>query len=305
MMTQQSTLKRPMERPYIETKKPKRWFGSRSLFGFSIGAIPLIWQAVFFLMPMLFLVMMTFWKVEAFRPVPAFSFDNWSRILGSTAFQRAFMHTLELSLVSSVMATLIALPAACILAFRTSPQMRTLFLGLLIVPVFTSYVLRAYAWQIVLSPLGLVNSLLGFIGIEPIPLLGGKLSLYIGFMTLTLPIVILIQTFALMGVDRSHLEAASNLGCRPYQVFFHVLLPSIRGGLVLGASTTFMLTFGDYIAPLLLSGSRPPTLSILIIDTIKSGAQWPRASVIGIVMMLTIGSMLILAQIISSRRIGK
>ncbi len=277
---------------------------ARKSFGVALGSPPLIWQTLFFVLPMLFLLTITFWKVEAFRPVPAFSLDNWTRVLGSTSFQRAFMHTLELALTSAALATLIALPAAYILAFRLRPAWRTLFLALLVVPVFTSYVLRAYAWQIVLSPQGFVNTLAGVVGLEPMNLLGGPLSLYIGFLTLSLPVVILIQTFAMMGVDRTQLEAAANLGCRPHQVLLRVLLPSIRGGLVLGASTTFMLTFGDYIAPLLLSGSKPPTLSILIVDTVKSGAQWPRASVIGIVMMLAIGVMLLLAQGLSKRRVG-
>ncbi|WP_413693194.1 ABC transporter permease [Psychromonas sp. KJ10-2] len=262
---------------------------------------PLLWQFIFFILPMSFLIILTFWKVESYKPVPAFILDNWIKVLSSNSFQRAFLYTFEMSLISTVVIILIALPAAMIIALRVSEKYQPLFIALLIVPVFTSYVLRAYAWQIILSPNGLINWVISFIGLDTQYMLGGDLALQIGYITLCLPVVILILTFALLGIDKSHLEAASNLGCLPYQVFWYVLIPSIKAGLFLAITTIFMLTFADYIAPLLLSGSNPPTLSILIVDTIKSGSQWPRAAVIGIVMMFCIGLVLTLSQYISKR----
>jgi spermidine/putrescine transport system permease protein len=161
-----------------------------------------------------------------------------------------------------------------------------------VIPVFSSYILRIYAWQIVLSPQGLANSALGAFGIEALPLLGGALSLQIGLLTLTLPVAVLILVFALNGLDRSLIEAAENLGCQRLRVVRHVLLPAIRPALVLAASTTFLLAFGDYVSPVFMTGSNPPTLSILIVDTVKSGSQWPRASVIGVCMLVLLGLML-------------
>ncbi|MDN2661156.1 ABC transporter permease [Neptunomonas sp. CHC150] len=273
----------------------------RHWFPLALAIPPLIWQLIFFVLPMIFLFTLTFWKVEFYKPVPAFVLDNWMKIIGSSSFQKALIYTFEMSLLSALVVTLIALPAACILAFRVSEKYQPILIALLVVPVFTSYVLRAYAWQVVLSPQGLFNWVLGMLGIDGLNMLGGTFALQVGYLTLCLPVVVLVLTFALLGIDRSHLEAASNLGCRSYQVFWHVLLPSIRNGLLLALTTTFMLAFSDYIAPLLLSGSNPPTLSILIVDTVKSGAQWPRASVIGIIMMLCIGVMLLLSNVVSRK----
>jgi len=288
------TLKKDTSVKLINRKKHK-------FFPILLALPPLFWQFFFFVLPMSFLMILTFWKVEFYKPVPSFVFDNWIKVLGSNSFQRAFIYTFEMSLISSIVVILIALPAAMIIALRVSEKYQPLLIALLVVPVFTSYVLRAYAWQIILSPNGLINWIIGFIGLDPQFMLGGDFALQVGYLTLCLPVVILILTFALLGIDKSHLEAASNLGCLPYQVFLHVLIPSIKAGLLLAITTIFMLTFSDYIAPLLLSGSNPPTLSILIVDTIKSGSQWPRAAVIGIVMMVCIGFVLMLSQYISKR----
>ena len=279
----------------LKKKKKLNWFPT------ALALPPFIWQLIFFLLPMFFLIILTFWRVESYKPVPAFVLDNWMKVLGSNSFQRAFLYTLEMSFISTIIVILIALPAAMIIALRLQQKYQPLLIAMLVVPVFTSYVLRAYAWQVVLSPQGLINWVLSFVGIDPLMMLGGNFALQIGYLTLCLPVVILILTFALLGIDRTHLEAASNLGCKPHQVFWHVLIPSIRAGLLLAVTTIFMLTFSDYIAPLLLSGSNPPTLSILIVDTIKSGAQWPRAAVIGIVMMICIGIVLLLSQLVAKK----
>ena len=249
-----------------------------------LGAPVFAWQLVLFAAPLAFLVVITFWTVRSFRLEPDFSLDNWMRVLASGPFQRALAYTAEVSLFCSLLTVAIALPAAYTIAFRLSPRLRELAVSALIVPIFSSYMLRIYAWQIVLSPGGIINSVLGPLGLE-LPLLGGQFSLQIGLLTLTLPVAVLILTLAFSGVDRTLIEAAENLGCRRARVIWHVLLPSTRKAVVLAASTAFLMSFGDYISPLFMTGSRPPTLSILIVDTVKSGSQWPRASVIGVSML--------------------
>jgi spermidine/putrescine transport system permease protein len=264
-----------------------------------LGVPVLAWQLVFFAGPLLFLVVVTFWRVQSFRLEPAFSFENWERILGAATFYKALAHTLLVAATTTVLALVLAFPAAYTIALRLPVRLRDLAIALLVIPVFSSYMLRIYAWQVVLSPMGIVNSLLGALGIEALPLLGGAFSLQIGLLTLTLPIAVLILSFALSGVDSSLVEAAENLGCRRLRVVAHVLLPAIRPALVLAGSTTFLLAFGDYVSPLFMTGSNPPTLSILIVDTVKSGSQWPRASVIGVSMLALLGLVFLLG-----RRIG-
>jgi spermidine/putrescine transport system permease protein len=249
---------------------------------------------VFFIAPLAFLVIITFWQVKSFRLEPAFVLDNWSRVLSSTAFHRALTHTFAVATTTTVLAVLIAFPIAYTIAFRLPARLRDLIVAFLIVPIFSSYILRIYAWQIVLSPEGVVNSLLSGLGIGPLPLLGG---------TLTLPVAVLILTFALSAVDPTLIEAAENLGCRRSRVIAHVLIPAVKPAIILAATTTFLLSFGDYISPLFMTGSKPPTLSILIVYTVKSGSQWPRASVIGVAMLAILIVIFLAGQLIGARRL--
>lgn len=273
---------------------PRRAGGSPAAVPVILGTPVIVWQALFFAAPLVFLVVVTFWKVRSFKLEPAFVFDNWSKVLASGPFQKALTYTLEISALSALITLAVALPTAYTIAFRLSPRLRELAVAALVVPVFSSYLLRVYAWQIVLSPGGIINSLSRWLLDLELQLLGGQFSLQVGLLTLTLPVAVLILVLAFSGVDRSLIEAAANLGCRRARVVWHVLLPSIRGAILLAGSTAFLMAFGDYISPVFLTGSRPPTLSILIVDTVKSGSQWPRASVIG-VSMLVILTLVLLA----------
>ena len=275
--------------------------GSPATLPVALGLPVFVWQGGLFVAPLLFLVAVTFWQVKAFRLEPAFVLDNWTRILSSTVFQRALVHSLTVAATTTVLAVLIAFPAAYTIAFRLPKRLRDLAVAFLVVPVFSSYILRIYAWQIVLSPEGMANALLARIGIGAQPLLGGALSLQIGLLTLTLPVAVLILVFALSGVDRTLIEAAENLGCRRGQVIGRVLVPATRPAIALAATTSFLLGFGDYVSPLFMTGSKPPTLSILIVDTVKSGSQWPRASVIGVAMLAILTAVFALGQRASRR----
>ena len=157
----------------------------------------------------------------------------------------------------------------------------------------------------VLGADGVVNSVFAAVGLPKLALLGGAFSLQVGLLTLTLPIAVLILVFALGGVDRTLIEAAENLGCRRHQVVTRVLIPSVRPALVLAATTTFLLAFGDYVGPLFMTGSKPPTLSILVVDTVKSGSQWPRASVVGVAMLMVLAAVFALSRLIGSRRLRR
>ena len=278
-----------------------RTAGAPAVLPAVLGVPVLLWQAVFFAAPLIFLVVITFWQVKSFRLEPAFVLDNWERILGSGTFHSALTHTLLIASTTTVLALLLAFPAAYTIALRLPTRLRDLAVAMLVLPVFSSYMLRIYAWQIVLSPEGMVNSALQVVGIGPLPMLGGAFSLQIGLLTLTLPIAVLILTFALSGVDPTLIEAAENMGYRRSRVIAHVLVPAVMPAITLAATTTFLLAFGDYVSPLFMTGSKPPTLSILIVDTVKSGSQWPRASVIGVAMLVVLGLVFGLGRWFASR----
>jgi ABC-type spermidine/putrescine transport system permease subunit I len=260
------------------------------------------WQLTFFAAPLAFLVVITFWKVENYQLSPAFVLDNWERVLDSTPFQRALLYTLRVAGTTTVLGLLLAFPAAYIIALRLSPRMRDLAVAALIVPVFSSYIVRVYAWQVLLSPQGAINVALTGLGLPPQALLGNAFALQVGLLTLTLPVAVLILVFALSAIDRTLIEAAENLGCPPHRVIFNVLIPAVRPAILLAGTTIFLLSFSDYPSPVFLGSSRPPTLAILIVDTVKSGSQWPRASVIGVAMLSILALAFVLTQLLSRGR---
>lgn len=283
------------------TAPPRRALSPR-LLPLGLGLPVAGWQIVFFAAPLAFLLVITFWKVENYRLAPAFSLANWERVLTSTPFQRALVHTVSVAGTTTALALVLAFPAAYVIALRLSPRARDLAVAALIVSVFSSYILRVYAWQVLLSPEGVFNVALTALGLPPQAMLGNAFALQVGLLTLTLPIAVLIVVFALSAVDRTLIEAAANLGCSPARTIRAVLIPAVRPAILLAATTTFLLAFGDYASPVFLGGGRPPTLSILIVDTVKSGSQWPRASVIGVAMLVILGLVFVLGQLLARGR---
>ncbi|SEO65949.1 ABC transporter permease [Aquisalimonas asiatica] len=257
-------------------------------FAIAWGLPPVAWQAAFFVGPLLLLVWISFWSVVNFRLTPDFVLDNWRHLLGSGSFINAYAYSFKMAVLTAVTVGAVAIPAAYTIAFKTSPRLRLTLLLLLIVPFFTSYPVRIYSWQSLLSPNGFINSMLDLVALGPYLFLNNWIGTLVGLVTLTMPLVVIIQTLAFSAVDRSYVEAAHNLGCGRIKTFFTVLLPLARTGLILSVTLAFVLAFGDFISPTFLGGSRPPTLSILLTDQVQSGNHWPRAAVVAVIMFVTL-----------------
>jgi spermidine/putrescine transport system permease protein/putrescine transport system permease protein len=259
-----------------------------------IGA-PLLWQLLFFALPLLFLLVISFWSVQNFQLTPDFTAKNWLTMLGRDTFWSAYTYTWQLALAAACGATLFALPAAYSISFHLSARMRTLAMVLLVIPFFTCYLVRAYAWQIFLSDNGIINSLLGSLGLGPLPMLNTAFGSWVGYLTLCMPLVVLVQVMGMLQIDRSLIEAARNLSAGPWRTLVEVVIPSIKPALVVAWLFAFILSFGDFVSPTYLGGGASPTLSNLIIDTVKSGQQWPRAAVVAIAMIATLVATSLLA----------
>lgn len=277
----------------IAPKPRSRGRATALRFAAAWGLPPIVWQAVFFLTPLGFLVAMTFWSVKNFRLQPDATIANWRFILNASFFQSAYVYTFWLAALAALIATLVAFPAAYTLAYKCSAATRRLMIFLLVVPFFTSYPVRIYSTQIFFSPQGVVNAVLAPFGLGPVSVLNSPVGTMFGYLTLVLPLVVLLQTFALSNVPRTLIEAAHNLGCGRIRTILTVIAPSARVGLIVAAAFAFTLAFGDYVAPLYLGGSKPPTLSILIADQVKSGNNWPRASVVAVIMIGTLMAVLL------------
>ena len=248
----------------------------------------LVWQVMFFLAPLVFLVALSFWTVRNFRMEPDFNPDNWVRMLGRGVFWDAYFRTLILSSAAAVVTSVLAFPCSYAIAFKLSETARRSAVFLMVIPFFTSYLVRVYSWQIFLSDNGIINGLLAKAGFAPLGMLNSTFGTMIGYLTLSFPLVVLLQLFSLSFIDKTLIEAAHNLRCGRLRTVFEVVIPAAKVGLVIAALFCFILTFGDFVSPLYLGGGNPPTLSILITDTTKSGQQWPRAAVIALTMIATL-----------------
>lgn len=247
-----------------------------------------VWQLLFFVAPLGFLVYLSFWLVRNYRMTPAFETVNWVKMFSKSYFWDAYYLTFALALAATLITTLLAFPAAYTLAFKVPRGVRRWAIFLLIIPFFTSYLVRIYTWQTILAENGVINSLLAHLGLGPFAMLNTQFGTLVGYVTLSLPLVIILQTLSLSNVDRSLVEAAHNLGCGRLRTVLTVIVPLAKVGIIVGAVFCFILSFGDFVSPYYLGGSRPPTLSILIIDTTKSGQQWPKAAVVAVTMIVTL-----------------
>jgi ABC-type spermidine/putrescine transport system permease subunit I len=263
-----------------------------------------LWQFIFFVGPLLFMVAISFFLVKNYRMTEAFEFVNWQKMLSRSYFWDSYWHTIFIAGLSTTIAMLLAFPAAFALAFRASDSLRRWAVFLLIIPFFTSYLVRTFAWYVILAESGVVNGLLGHVGLGPFKLLNTNIGTVVGYLTLTLPLVVILQTVTMASVDRTLIEAARNLGCKPLATIWRVILPLSKTGMIVAALFCFILSFGDFVAPFYLGGSQEPTLPILILDTTKSGQQWPRAAVIAIMMMVTLFTAAFAAIVLAYRKGG-
>ncbi len=248
----------------------------------------LVWQFLFFVVPLAFLVYLSFWLVKNYRMIPGFDAINWVKMYSKGYFWDAYYLTFAMAAVATVVASALAFPCAYALSFKVSETVRRWAIFFLIIPFFTSYLVRIYAWQVILAENGVINGLLALRDLGPVAMLNTKFGTLVGYLTLCMPLVVILQTFSLANVDRNLIEAAHNLGCGRIRTVFTVIVPLAKVGLIIGAVFCFILSFGDFVSPYYLGGSRPPTLSILIIDTTKSGQQWPKAAVVAVTMIATL-----------------
>ncbi len=251
--------------------------------------VPIIlWQLLFFVGPVLFMVAISFFVVKNYRMTEAFEFVNWQKMLSRSYFWDSYWYTLFIASFSASVAMIVAFPAAWALAFRASDALRRWAVFLLIIPFFTSYLVRTFSWYVILAESGVLNAMLGFVGLGPFTMLNTHFGTVVGYLTLTLPLAVILQTVTMANIDKTLIEAARNLGCKPLATIWRVVLPLSKTGFIIAALFCFILSFGDFVAPFYLGGSQEPTLPILILDTTKSGQQWPRAAVVAIMMMLTL-----------------
>ena len=258
-------------------------------------AVPFLWLLVFFLIPFLVVAKISLSEPAIAMPpyVPLVEWDELRAILtlnfGNFAFLNAYLSSLRIAFVSAVLALVLGYPMAYYIA-RSQEPWRSLLLMLVILPFWTSFLLRVYAWQGFLRSNGVINNLLLWTGVidEPLVMLQTDFAVYLGIVYTYLPFMILPLYANLVKLDETLLEASADLGGRPLVTFMHVTLPLSMPGVIAGFMLVFVPAIGEFVIPELLGG--PDTLMIgrVLWNEFFSNRDWPVASAVAIAMLVVL-----------------
>ncbi len=247
----------------------------------------LLWTCAFFALPFAAMLAMSVARLEG-RTVVAGPFaDNYLRFFAEPALVAGLVNSLEIAAVVTVLSVLLAYPLAWIIAEAVPERWRRLALALAVLPFWTSYVVRSYAWLLVLGRNGPVNEALLGLGLiaAPLELSATRAATVIGFTHFFVMLLTLTIYASLAQLPRNYARAAADLGAGPFATFRHVILPLTLPGVVTGAFLTFVLCIGDYVTPQILGGNAELTLPQLIMMQLGRRGDFPMASAMSVILM--------------------
>jgi spermidine/putrescine transport system permease protein len=254
-----------------------------------------IWLTLFLVLPYANLFAFSFWKNGAFKVVHEFTLDNYIKFFttsktGGTPYL-VLLDTIKLSLWVTLFTLLISFPLAYFIRFQVKKYKQQLYM-LVIIPMWVSYIMRAYSWKIILGTNGILNSFLLWAHLINSPLsifLYSKVSVIIAMTHIYTPFVLMPIYTALEQLPENLIEASSDLGANPARTFIHVVFPLALPGVITGATYAFVLSMGDFLAPSLLGG---PTSSTQIANIVQqqfgTSNNWPYGAAIGIVILIMV-----------------
>lgn len=258
----------------------------------------IIYDSLFFLLPLLFLVWIGFWTTENYQPVPGFSLGNYADIFSQfftrSRYAYAIAQSLWVASTTTLLGLLLCYPFTLALVFVVPPRYQRFALLLAIAPFWTSYILRLYAWQTVINTNGLLNTLLLQLGWiqAPIPIIFTQMGTRIGLIHYLAPIMIVILYLVIRSIDPALLSAAKNLGASTGQTCWRVLLPLSRPGLVYSAVFGLLISLGDVLSGIILGGGTGksvlgafPLFSTVIFNEYAASTNLPRTSALATILI--------------------
>jgi spermidine/putrescine transport system permease protein len=263
----------------------------------------LVYLAVFVAAPVLLVGAYMFARRGRFGGVEwAFSLDNFTRAV-EPIYLEVFRDSLVVALAATVLALLIGYPTAYAIA-KLPPRWRTVALILVVVPFWTNFLIRTYAWIVLLNSQGIVNDVLVSSGVvdEPVKLLYTRGAVIVGLVYAYLPLMILPLYAAIEKVDGELLEASANLGASRLRTFWSVTLPLTLPGAITGSILVFVPSLGNFVIPELLGGGKTVMVGNLIRDQFLKARDWPFGAVLAMVVVVLL-VVLFLLQSWASRRI--
>ncbi|HBS98329.1 ABC transporter permease subunit [Salipiger marinus] len=272
---------------------------------FVLIAVPYLWLLALFLVPFLIVLKISLSDVALARPpympqldltqgldglLTFFSdldFENFVFLSTDSLYWQAYLSSLQIAVVSTLLTLCVGYPIAYGMA-RAPREWRPTLLMLVILPFWTSFLIRVYSWMGILSTEGVLNQVLLFLGVidTPLQIMNTKTAVYIGIVYTYLPFMILPIYSALEKLDESLLEAAEDLGCSRMEAFWLITWPLSRNGIIAGCFLVFIPAIGEFVIPSLLGGSDTLMIGKVLWEEFFSNRDWPVASAVAVILLL-------------------
>lgn len=273
----------------------------RKLATAGLAAPAALWLLGFLVLPFLAMLVFAFGKrAPEGGYLPAFTFEQF---LNLPARATAFANTLMLAPIGALLCLVVAYPVAYYLALRVNPRHRLLLVSLIVVPFWTSLLVRTYAWMYILGSRGLPN-LLEMIGLPDIRMLNTPGAVLVGIVYGYLPLMIMPIYVSLEKLDRRLLDASADLGARPVSTFLGVTLPLSMPGVMTGIALVTILLLGEYLIPQLLGGGKVFFIGNALVDLFLQSRNWPFGSAIAVTLVVVVVVVLAIAMRIAWRFAG-
>ncbi len=260
---------------------------------------PLLWVAVFLLVPYVLLFCYSFWAVSPAQAiVHSWTLDNYRELLRVDVYLQTLFRSMWIAARVTALSLLLGYPLAYHLSFDAGKR-KDLFYQLVIIPLWVSYLVRAYAWKTILGSDGVLNTLLQYAHLTSRPLEFLLYSPFAVVLTLThiyTPFAFLPIYASLEHVPRNLVEASHDLGASPLQTFWRVIFPLSIPGVLAGATFAFVLSLGDFLAPLLLGGPSGIMISNIVVSLFGAAYNWPLGAAISLCMLLLVVTLLFLSE---------
>jgi putrescine transport system permease protein len=211
-------------------------------------------------------------------------FENYIFLTTDSLYWKAYLSSLQIAVISTLLALFVGYPIAYAMS-RAPDEWRPTLLMLVILPFWTSFLIRVYSWKAILANEGFLNQLLGVFGIEPLTILNTNTAVYIGIVYTYLPFMVLPLYAALEKLDDSLLEAAEDLGCTRMKAFWLVTIPLSKQGIIAGSFLVFIPVMGEFVIPTLLGGSDTLMIGKVLWEEFFSNRDWPVASAVAIILL--------------------
>ncbi len=260
----------------------------RGLRVLGLLAPSLLWLGIFFVLPFVIIVIYSFLTRGATGNVVwRFNLENYTRLFGDAVYLQVFIRSLWIGALTTLGCLLLGYPLAFFIV-RQSPRWRSILILLILIPFWTNFLVRTYAWMVILSNNGLINTILRSLGFSELTLMNSEGAVLLGLLYGELPFMVLPIYASLDRFDFTLVEAAQDLGANKWRSFVRVMLPLTMPGIVAGSVLVFIPTVGQFVVSDLLGGAKVALLGNLLQQQFKAAQNWPFGSAIAILCMLVL-----------------